>query len=284
MGRIIVVAAFVAIGILTAAFPPAILAVYAAAIFVVPWLIVRAARFQARNTSWSNVRFDFKGTYGDAFVTFILMPIGVTLTLQLTLPFLTRRANRFFVGGHRLGDRAFDMKAPISSIYLAFLASIGFAMVALLILGVAVGGTVASQLAAFDPTDPASANALQIVPILVYFALIFAFLPAAVIYRAMVRNTIYAHTVLEGGHRFISSVRPLRMLALVVTNVIVVVCTLGLALPWAQIRLARFMAYNTAVVPIGSLDAFAGKVQADQSAIGDAFADLEGFDIGAAAI
>ncbi len=100
------------------------------------------------------------------------------------------------------------------------------------------------------------------------------------IYYAMIRNTIYNAATLAGGHRFNSTVTAPKMLWLTLSNFVVVVCTLGLMLPWAQVRMSKYLAENTDLIPGGSLDDFIGTQQAETSALGDAFTDLEGIDVG----
>ncbi|WP_179381268.1 YjgN family protein [Jannaschia marina] len=276
IGRLIVIGAFILISILSGIFPPLILLVYIAAIFVVPYLLIRSARFNARNTSWSNVRFNFDGDYGDAIATFLLFPMLVAVTLYTTIPLLTRKAQRFYIENHTLGGKKFSFDCDLGPLYKAF------GIAALWLVGVlVVGGVLLGSLvfSAFDPynNDPM----VQVLPILVLYAFLFVgFFPAAILYRALVRNIVYANTVLEGGHRFASTTRPLPLLGIAVTNTLAVILTLGLALPWAQIRLTRYLADNTFVAPNGSLDAFVSEIEQDQSAIGDAFSDIEGIDIG----
>jgi len=59
-----------------------------------------------------------------------------------------------------------------------------------------------------------------------------------------------------------------------------VIITLGLMTPWAQIRKARYIAQSSHVVPNGSLDEFIGNKEAQQSALGEAYVDIEGIDVG----
>jgi len=56
--------------------------------------------------------------------------------------------------------------------------------------------------------------------------------------------------------------------------------TLGLMSAWAQVRMARYAANHTTVIPNGELDTFIGDITKDQSAIGDAYVDIEGIDLG----
>ena len=287
VGRLIVVGTLLLVGVLSSVAPAVILLFYGAMIFLVPWLLLRATRFAARNTSWSNVRFDFEATYGGAFVTYVLAPMGVALTLYATLPLLTRRLQHFTVRNHRLGARHFDCDAPIGGLYLAFAIALTAAVVAIAALGALAYVVVAPELAgaAGDLGDPEAQNALvALAPLALYAALFLAVYPATILYRAMVRNVVFAAATLQGGHRFASTVSPPRLLWIAASNAVVVVASIGLMLPWAQVRLARYMADHTAVRPNGSLDDFAGAVERDRRAIGDAFGDVEGFDVGIAAI
>jgi uncharacterized membrane protein YjgN (DUF898 family) len=283
IGRLIVIGAFVVISILSAVVPLLIILVYIGLIFGVPYLIIRATKFQARNTSWSNVRFDFDGDYWDAFLTFVLIPIGVAFTLYLTTPFLSRRINRFLINGHKLGDKALTFAAPIGGFYMAFLLAVGWTVVTGLVIALLSAAPVMTMISEFDAASGPDGEAMMagVIVTAVYGFLFIAILPATILYRSMVRNFVYAHTELEGGHRFTSTVSPWKMLWIAVSNAVVVICTLGLMLPWAQIRATKYLADQTTVRPNGSLDDFAGQVQSDSSAIGDAFGDIEGIDIGA---
>ena len=60
----------------------------------------------------------------------------------------------------------------------------------------------------------------------------------------------------------------------------VTVATLGLMVPWAQVRMARYLAENTVLLPGGPLDDFVGEMQAEVNALGDAYTDIEGIDVG----
>ncbi|MBM2575275.1 DUF898 domain-containing protein [Jannaschia sp. Os4] len=283
IGRIIVVVGLVAFSILSM-IPLVGLVAILALVFLFPWLAVRSLAFNARNTSWSNVRFDFRGTYGDALVTYILAPIGVALTLYTTAPLLTRRVHGFFVRGHSLGNRSFDFGQGAGGYYAAFGLALLWVIGAGVVLALTVGGSVAAMFATLDAgVEPDPATALA--PVLaLYAALFLGFFPAALLYQAMVRNLMYAGTELEGGHRFSSTVRPVRLLVIAVTNALAVAASLGLMLPWAQVRITRYLAENSFVHPEGDLDLIAGRIEADAGAIGDAYSDIEGIDLGGVGI
>jgi uncharacterized membrane protein YjgN (DUF898 family) len=44
--------------------------------------------------------------------------------------------------------------------------------------------------------------------------------------------------------------------------------------------MTRYLADHTAMIPGGSLDQFVGQIEKDASALGDAYTDIEGFEVG----
>ena len=281
IGRLIVIAGIVAYTIL-AAIPLVNLVMLLGLLFLIPYLLVRSLRFQARVSSWSNVRFDFQGTTGSAAANYFLYPIIAALTLYTTWPFVTRSIQRFHVNGHTFGTTPMYFDSPIAPFYKAFLATAAWVIVGMVVISAFLGINL-STLDAFRTLEEDPENITAILSVLsIYAFLLLVLVPAAIIYRAMVRNTVYNYTVLGNGHRFHSNVSPLRLLWISVSNAVIVGLTLGLMLPWAHVRRVRYLANHTIFIPAGSLDEFVGGVTANVSAIGDAYGDIEGFDIGIA--
>ncbi|WP_037314676.1 YjgN family protein [Ruegeria halocynthiae] len=281
IGRLIVIAGIVAYTIL-AAVPLVNLIMLLGLVFLIPYLLVRSLRFQARVSSWSNVRFDFQGTWGSAAGNYFLYPIIAALTLYTTWPFVTRSIQRFHVNGHTFGTTPMSFDSPIAPFYKAFLCS-ALWVIAGLIAILMIMGVNASTFEAFKTFENDPKNVAAILTILsLYGFLILVLVPAVIIYHAMVRNTVYNYTVLGDGHRFHSDVSALRLLWISVSNAVIVGLTLGLMLPWAHVRRVRYLANHTIFLPAGPLDEFVGTVSANVSAIGDAYGDIEGFDIGIA--
>lgn len=281
IGRLIVIAGIIAFTVL-GAIPLVNLVMLLGLVFLIPYLLVRSLRFQARMSSWSNVRFDFQGTWGSAAANYFLYPIIAALTLYTTWPFVTRSIQRFHVNGHSFGTTPLHFDSPIAPFYKAFMATAAWVIVSVAVIGTLLG----VNLSTFDVFLALEDNPEDITAILTIFT-IYAFLllvlvPATIIYRAMVRNTVYNYTILGDGHRFHSDVNALRLLWISVSNAVVVGMTLGLMLPWAHVRRVRYLANHTTFVPAGPLDDFVGGLSAQVSAIGDAYGDIEGFDIGIA--
>lgn len=278
-GRLIVIGALIVFQIILSTLPILGLILMLGLIALFPWLLTRAMMFNARMSSFSNVRFDFVGTYGRAFLVYLIYPILCALTLYTTFPILDRTVKRFSIDNHRLGTASFRMDAPISAFYkaagIALLWIIAVFLAAWLTIGSAMVLTPDALIAMED--DPAAVMSI----VLTFYAVFFiGFIPAAFIYQALTRNAIYNGTTVDGGHALRSNVSATQLFWIALSNMVVVICTLGLMLPWAQIRMARYLADHTGVELGGSLDDFIGTEQEKATALGDAYTDIEGFDVG----
>ena len=281
IGRLIVVGAYIVFNIIMAVLPPLGILLLIAVIIALPWLLVRSIRFNARMSSFSNVRFDFHGGAGRAFVVYLLFPIlayilvaacfgaggylliekgmtsvGVALGLLGLLvtfaafPFLDRLIKQFSISNHSLGVSRFDMQAPLGPFLKAFAASMGW-MIIVGLIGAAMTGfsfTRLERIFSNADADPAAFVGLMLLVYALFFA---AFLPAGAIYQAMTRNVVYGSTELAKGHGFISNVSWPKLFWIILSNVIVVVLTLGLMLPWAQVRMSKYLAAHTFAIPNG---------------------------------
>lgn len=287
IGRLIVIGALIVFQIVASVFPPAALVMLVALIAVFPWLLVRSLRFNAQMSSWSNVRFRFFGRYGGAFLTYIIYPILCAITLYLTFPFLDRARKRYSMNNHSLGKHVFSFDAGIGGFYraffVAFLWVIGVSMV---ILAATFPGmdVLASLSALNEDTDPEEAlEALQtLAPIIIglYAWVFIALIPAGTIYTSMVRNVTLSNLELDGGHSFHSNVSPGRLIWITVSNAVITAISLGFMLPWAQVRVTRYLANHTTLLPGPSIDNFIGSIEAEATAIGDAYGDIEGIEVG----
>lgn len=276
IGRIIVIAGFIGFSIVSA-IPIFGLLALLGLLIVMPWLLVRSLKFNAQMSSWSNVRFRFTGGYGGAFMTYIVVPVLVAFTLYLTFPFLDRARKRYLMNNHSLGKHEFHFDAGIGGFYKAFMiAALWVIGVTMIILALTFPGMDAMQ-RAVEGDDPTSLMPLVIG---LYAWFFVALIPAATIHNAMIRNLSLSNLTLDGGHGFHSNVVPGRLIWITISNAVVTLLTLGLMLPWAQVRVARYLASHTTLLPGASLDNFVGQLEAEATALGDAYTDIEGFEVG----
>jgi len=70
------------------------------------------------------------------------------------------------------------------------------------------------------------------------------------------------------------------LLGLWVTNTLALLCTLGLAWPWARVRVARYYASVTSLEVAGSLDDFVARAGEESRAFGEEMGEVFDVDIG----
>ncbi|WP_095589582.1 YjgN family protein [Actibacterium ureilyticum] len=280
IGRLIVVAGFIVFSIVSAIPIIGLVAIFGL-LFLAPWLINRGMLFNARVTSWSGLRFGFDGSYWRAFRVYILYPFLSLFTLYLAIPFAIRAQHSYSVNSHRFGTAKFHFESSVKPFYVAFLLAIGWmALAGLLMFLVLGGGEIFAEIAMAERTGRAPDDALMLRMGIFYVLLILAVLPAGFIYQAFLRNAVYGATSLAGGHEFRSDVKPMQLVWIGVSNAVAIICSLGMLLPWAHIRMMRYLSDHTFILANGSLDDFTGQQEESVGAIGDAYADLEGFDVG----
>lgn len=280
IGRLIVVAGFVAFS-LVSAIPVAGAVAALVLLFLIPWLINRGMLFNARMTSWSGLRFGFDGSYWRAFRVYMLYPFLSVFTFYLALPFAIRAQQSYSVNSHRFGTAKFGFQSSVGPFYVAFLLAILWMIGAAIVLFVFAGGMeIFREMAVADQTGQAPDKGTMIRFGIFYVVMILAILPAGFIYQAFLRNAVYGASSLEGGHEFRSDIKPLQLVWVGVSNAVAIICSLGLLLPWAHIRMMRYLSDHTFILANGSLDEFTGKQEESVGALGDAYADIEGFDVG----
>lgn len=278
IGKLIVVGAFGVLIILQLVAPVLYLLAVLAFLFVFPALIVRALRFNARVSSYRNVRFNFFGEYGDAFIAFILIPLGNYFTLFLCSPFVSRAINRFVVGNHTYGDRKFKFDADIGNYYKPFL----IALFVVIVLAFALMGPAAKVLFAnIDKVGTADDQEAVFKIVIGFYAFTFLVLfPSILFYQAAIRNVMFNNTVLDGVHRFESTVNPIKYVWIVITNAVAALLTIGLLMPWGRVRLAKYMAASTRLLAGGPLDGYTSDVSETTGVISSEYVDMEGIDLG----
>jgi uncharacterized membrane protein YjgN (DUF898 family) len=275
-GRVIAFVLFVAYNFLAQANPILGAGLFLVLLLGMPWLVLRGVIFNARNTSHRGLRFDFKGRYAEIAKVFIVYPLLVMLSLGLAYPWWMQRLNQTMINGHRFGLSTFDCQATVGGfyrIYIKLLAVlIGISILVAVVLGGAIKPLLATEIAGFAKT---SIFLLSLLMILVYL-LMLAGVGAYV--QTRTSNLVWNHTQLDTVH-FSSTQRTRDVMWLYATNIFALIFTLGLATPWAQIRLARYRMQHLSLLGETQWDHFVGEKKEQIRATGEEIADMFDVDI-----
>ena len=273
------------------------------------WVIKNAIRFNARMTSYRNVRFNFEGTSLKAWIPFILYPFLLYLVAILPLvviayqapfgwnpggsfivlvliyvlavsflyPFISRSIHRYTANNYRYGDRAFKFDSPMKPYFMGFLKMIGLIVLVFFLWGLGTmifGGLIRSL-----SSEGTLIGGAPIAFWIFYPLFLLSFFAAGIVYRVARRNILFSNAILDDKHEFVSTFETPEYMGIIISNVFAILFTLGLATPWARVRLARYVAENTKVLADGDLGGYSSSVIETHGVTAAEYTDLEGFDI-----
>ena len=270
-GRAIALALFGGFALAGHFVPTMQLVLFALLVLLAPWIVVASSRFNARTTAVRNVAFAFDGTVREAAKVLLGFGAIAIATAGIAWPWFRMRRARFIVQYHRFGVTPFraDLEAGgfVVAYLLAFLMLVGTVVLTMVALGIAsifmTAGTAAQE---------APPTFVVIAPVIALYA---AYLVAFAYLRARVGNLTLDGTSV-GALRGRSTLRARDLVWLYLGNVVAVLATLGLAVPWVTIRMARYRAAKLALVGGADLASFAaaaaaGAGAATGSEVGDLF-------------
>ncbi|HXC55922.1 MAG TPA: YjgN family protein [Rhizomicrobium sp.] len=245
-----------------------------------PWLANSSIRFNARNTSWRNVRFNFNATYFEAFIAYVVWS-AAALALFFLIPYTRRVHDYFYINHHRFGGRGFKTEFSAGRIYAIY--AFGFILVVAILIAV-LGGAAGLVVLATRLHNVLGKFSIPLGPedfsILFFslFGLGIGFVTNFV--TTLVTNLSISNTVIEGGFTLSSRASGIRVAWIVLTNTFLTLLTLGLFYPFARVRLARYRMGRYALIATGDLDDFTSEALETQSAIGQEIAGFFDFGFG----
>ena len=259
--RVIAVVVFVAFVVLSELFPVAGGVLALALMGITPLLVVRSLNFNHRVSAYRNIQFRFGASYGEAAMALLVWPILGVLTLGLLYPYAVRKSSEFLVRNSRYGTADFDFEATTWDYGRIFLIFFGVLIATLTLIAgfpMLVGGAIGLS----------SIVALA------------GYLFAGAYLTVMLTNVYYNSASLQ-AHEFAANLEVLGYTKVFVVNAILTVVTLGLFLPFAKVRMAKYRADHTQFIAAGSLEEFAAAEREQVSALGEELGEVFDFDVGA---
>ena len=282
-GRVIAVVLFLAYyasGFFTALLP----FVLGFGLLLAPWVISRSAAFNARYTAYRNIRFAFDGNYlGAAYVIYWLGLIPLLaavmvfgwwdstpfmgyafLVAALFFPWWLARLKRFLVERSSYGGRHGELDVTGGAFFKVY-------FVGGLIIGVIATLAGLAFYKMFSFMDAIAVYALT-VAVYVGYVVGFAYI------QANITNLVWNHARL-GPLRFRSTLGARGLAGLYLTNAVGILCSLGLATPWAVIRTLKYRADNLRVALHGDWAEFEGRGALAVAAAGAELGEMFDLDL-----
>lgn len=194
-GRLIAVALVVGIGIIARFVACVEGLAWLAFLFALPWLIVRTRRFNALNTVYRNLRFNFNADYGQAFVSFVLGPfLLLPLSLGLAQPWVKRQQMRLVVDNSAYGNTAFHLEASLREFLSIFKRGVLGTILGFVLFGVTFILLMPNSAQAAGETDKMANKLLAGMMLL----MVLWILGLSVYLHVLTNNLVYGKTILGG--------------------------------------------------------------------------------------
>jgi len=264
-GRLIAVVAIILLNIMTKSEPLFAMAMGPIFIFLAPWVLNNSMQFSARATSYRNIRFNWHGTYWETFWFLVIAPMLGILTLGLLTPLVSKSYYSYFACSHSYGTTRFTCQPTIGTFYFAFLVTV---IPTILLVCVILGST------AF-----VTSTSLVQITLAAFYAFIFSII---FIYPILCRNLMVKALSLKRATlivSFDSTISPIKFIWISLLNWVLTIISIGLLMPWAKIRMYRYLSDCTLIKMNGNVEQFIDEAKASQSSLGEAVADFEGIEV-----
>jgi uncharacterized membrane protein YjgN (DUF898 family) len=247
---------------------------------VFPLLLRNSFRFRLYNTSWRGTRFHFRGTVARAYRVLLLNGFLAMITLYVMAPFMHQRFKAYQHGNSWFGRTQCSFHARVGQFYRIYLlllvAIVGFGI----LIGVAgVGATLVSIGKMQREGGHIDTKAIIRAVVFLYVGVILLSVLIGPIFHALITNLIWNNTRV-GEHRIECRLSPWKFTWITVSNVVLVMVTLGLFTPWAAVRLAKYQVESTRLLPVSDLQDFLAAEPETVAAVGEEALSMFDFDIG----
>ncbi|WDP87911.1 MAG: DUF898 domain-containing protein [Desulfobacter sp.] len=249
---------------------------------VFPFLAYKSIQFYTHNSAHRNIRFTFKGTLKQSYQLFLLKPLVIPLTLGLYFPRWIYQRKKWVFGHSGFGSTMNEFSASSKVFYKAYIfASIQFILIFAIPLCIMIAfvfmteGMSSSQ----SIKNPQMLSMASLSILASYTGVILA----GAVSQQYIFSTITNHCWNSSrlGHVFINSrLKTGRLVFIQVTNILAILFSLGLMMPWAKIRRTRYILESLSIETGQSLDEFTAGNQEEVTAVGDAAVDFFDFEIG----
>jgi len=266
---------------------------------IFPWLIWRSLMFNMKVTSFSNVHFSFKGSLKKAYTLFLGYPLlvyalfsvvgvlvyllassldsldktfiiigGVILGLIMMvgyvyfIAFFSKKAKEYTIDNSYYGQGKFSTNLELKKFINIYAKAFGIVLVPIAIF--------AGILSLFM-------SGVELIIIAVYLGFFVAMIIGMSYVVSRERAYVYENTLLDDKIALKSTLGARELAMVMFTNFLMVTFSLGLASPWAKVRMARLMLENTLVDTSAGFDEYITQQQNNVGAIGEQIG--EAFDV-----
>ena len=282
-GRIFVVSVLLLYQVL-AVYVPVVAAVMGLGlVFIFPWVVIQALAFNARYSSYRNLRFHFDGRYGEAFRFYILWTIFAVFTLGLVYPYAIYLRKRFMVERSRYGETAFEFGGGARYFYVVYAIAV-LAVIGLFVGVMVVFGGLAALSSVFgnpdvNPGDTETTRYVLLFSLAINLSMLAIFMATAIVVQTLITNYVLQNVKLA-GLELDMRMDPMRVLWIQFSNIVLIVLSVGMLIPWARVRIVRYRLSCLSLLASEPLDGFAASERERLTATGEEMGEALDLDLG----
>ncbi|MDX1528497.1 MAG: DUF898 family protein, partial [Gammaproteobacteria bacterium] len=183
----------------------------------------------------------------------------------------------------RYGETGFDFGGGARYFYAVY------AIALLAVIGLFVGvifmfGGLAALSSVFgspdvNPGDAESARYVLLFTLVVNVSVLAVLLGTAIVVQTLITNYVLQHVKLS-GLEFDMRMDPIRVLWIQFSNIVAIVLSVGMLIPWARVRIVRYRLSCLSVLASEPLDGFAASERERLGATGDEMGEALDLDLG----
>ncbi len=236
------------------------------AFVLAPWVVVRAAAFNARYSAYRNMTFNFAGTYLSAAKVMYGWAVVTLLTLGIAFSWWVQRIKRYMIEQTNYGDIPGEFSATGGQFFKTY------GVAGLLFIGAMFGISLLLGVILARAGDKLAYSIVFMVIMYSVYVMTYAYT------QARITNLVWNKSQL-GSLCFHSTIRVRGLLGLYLTNALAIIVSAGLLIPWATIRTLKYRADHLAVASQSDLSDFHGSDETNVRAVGAEIGDLFDLDM-----
>lgn len=230
----------------------------------------------------------------NAAFAFLVFAVGIIAAIAIgvySIGLFTKKATEYQIGQTKFGQGNFLINIHTGKFIKIQLKRVLIIIGGLFLLSILSGLLFASAMSGgfnlnniSSDIEGANSSPLFVVGFLViYFGFIATFLFATAYSYSRQRQYLFENTTLDNAITFQSTVGARGYFYILLTNMLLVLFTVGLALPWAKVRVARYIADHS-WIEASELDInhYLTQKEKEQSALGEEIGDVLDIDVGVA--
>lgn len=279
-----------------------------AMLLVSPFFVQRSLMFNARNSAYRNIRFNFTGSFKEAALVFaglpiasILLVVGIAalgqmigavwiggiaflLLFAFAMPYFVFRQKDYFVGNSQYGTTGFEFSASRNDFFATWGKLVLWSIVAFIvaaIIAAVVGGLLGVSMAGLGGDGDVQNNMGAMIPMIIAIYLIvgIAYLFPFIYYIVKINNLVFNNTRID-DFQLSANYELMSYGKLLLVNTLLTLLTLGFYRPWAMVRTAQYKADHMSVVAVSELDGFVAGEEQHVNALGEEVGDFYDLDFG----